>query len=47
MEGASSLSQAVSAQDEDSTAHTDNETTGSVSSSLMWQEDPEFQEKLR
>lgn len=26
---------------------TDNETNASVSSSLMWQEDPEFQEKLR
>ena len=36
-------------EDEDSGAvgETDNETTGSVSSSLMWQEDPEFQEKLR
>ncbi|CAB4002442.1 pericentriolar material 1 -like isoform X1, partial [Paramuricea clavata] len=46
-EAAASSAQAVAAQDEDSTVQTDNETTGSVSSSLMWQEDPEFQEKLR
>ncbi|XP_028402891.1 pericentriolar material 1 protein-like [Dendronephthya gigantea] len=47
-EGAASLAQAVAAEDGgDSAAQTDNETTASVSSSLMWQEDPEFQEKLR
>ena len=46
-EAVAGLAQAGAVQDEDSTVQTDNETTGSVSSSLMWQEDPEFQEKLR
>lgn len=36
-------------EDEDSGAvgETDGETSGSISSTLMWQEDPEFQEKLK
>lgn len=46
-EATARLAQATADQDEDSTVQTDNETTASVSSSLKWQDDPEFQQKLR